>query len=105
MRASRARRAVAEEVGADAIGAVEVVRGRAGGKVGDAALFVDGDFAPGVDAADVLPGVFRPGFVAEFAGVWDGVKSPDEFAGEDVVGAEVPGEVLGSFRRERSRGG
>jgi hypothetical protein len=51
--------AVAEEIAADAIGPVVVIGGRTGGEVGDAPLFVDGDFAPCKgfwrECSDILP--------------------------------------------------
>ena len=49
--------AVAEEIGAFAVAAVHVVSGRAEREIADAALLIDRDFAPGIDAADVRPGV------------------------------------------------
>ena len=102
MRASSASRQFGEEVLADAVGAVVVEGRRAGGEVGDAALVVDAEFAPGVGAADVLPGVLRPGFVAEFAGVRHGVELPDELAGDDVVGAQVARRREVAFARGRA---
>ena len=58
---------VAEEIAADAIGAVVVIGRRAGREVGDAALFVHRNFAPRVGAAGVFPRVLRPRVVADFA--------------------------------------
>ena len=81
--------AVREEVRAVAIRSVEVIGGRAQREVGYAALFIDGDFAPGVGAADVFPGVWRPGVIAHLAGMRNGVELPDELAGDDVEGAEI----------------
>ena len=83
--------AIGKEVGSFAVGTVEVIGGGAEGEVGDAAFFVDGDFPPGVDAANPFVCVFRPGVVAHFAGVGDGVEGPHEFACAGVVGAEVAG--------------
>ena len=76
------------EVAADAIGAVVVVGRRAGREVGDAAARVDRDLAPGVGAADVLPGVLRPRLVALLAGMRHRVERPHQLAGDDVVGAQ-----------------
>ena len=70
--------AVAEQVAADAIGAVVVIGGRAGGEVGDAALFVDRDLAPRVGAARIFPRVLRPRVVALFAGTRNGVEGPHQ---------------------------
>ena len=81
----------AEQVGADPVGAVEVVGGRAERDVGDAARGVDRHLAPVVGAADVLPRVLRPGVVAELAGTRHGMERPHELAGQDVVGADVAG--------------
>ena len=95
--------AVAEQVRADAVGAVEIVGRRAGREVGDAALLVDGDLAPGVGAADVLPGVLRPGVVAELARMRNGVERPDQLAGEDVVRAEIAGRRSVAFAGRRAQ--
>ncbi len=81
----------AEEIRADAVGAVEVVGGRAQRDEGDAALGVDGHLPPVVDAADVLVGVLRPGVVAELTRTRHGVERPHQPAGEDVVRADISG--------------
>lgn len=86
---------VGVEVVAEAVEAVEVVDGGAGGDVDDAALFVEGHAGPVVGGAGDLPGVFGPGLVAGFAGKGDGVEDPAELAGVDVVGADVA--VQGRF--------
>ena len=72
------KQAIAEQIGALSVGAVEVVFGTADGNVDDAALLIDGEFAPGVCAADRFPGIFRPGVVSEFAGMRNGVEDPDQ---------------------------
>ena len=82
---------VAEQIRAVPVGAVEVVSRRAGGKENDAALGIDGELAPCIGAADVFPGIRRPGVVAEFTGMRDGVEPPRLFAGDDVVRANVAG--------------
>ena len=74
------QQAVAEQVGADAVAAVEIERRRSGREVDDAARHVDRDLAPGVGAADVLPGVLRPGVVAELARTRNGVERPHQRA-------------------------
>src|SRR5215467_13468277 len=81
--------AVAEQIGADTIGAVHIVGRRSQGKVGNAPLFIDGDLTPGVDAAYVLPGVRRPRVITELTGMRDSVKGPEQLAAEDVIGAQV----------------
>ena len=83
--------AIGEEVRAVPIGAVEVVRRRAGRDVDDAPVLVDRHLTPVVRAADVLVGVFRPRLVAELSGLRNGVKLPDELARDDVVGADIAG--------------
>ena len=52
---------------------------------------VAGDELPDVMAADVGPGVFRPGVIAEFAGVRNGVEGPTELAGAEIVSANISG--------------
>ena len=81
----------AVQVRARAIGAVVVVGRRPGREIGDAAGDVHRQLAPGVDRADVLVGVGRPGVVAELARLRDGVEAPHLLAGEDVEGAHVSG--------------
>ena len=49
------------------------------------------ELAPVVRAADVFPGVLRPGLVAELARVRHGVELPCQASGDDVVGADVAG--------------
>ena len=83
--------AVAEQVGALPVAAVEVVLRAAGRDVDDAALLVDRLLAPVVGAADGLPRVRRPGVVAELAGPRHGVKGPDQRAGAHVERADVAG--------------
>ena len=57
------QQAIGIQIGALAIRAVEIVSRRAQREIGYAALFIDGDFAPGVGAPDVLPGIRGPGFI------------------------------------------
>jgi len=83
--------AVAEQVRATAVGAVEVVLGAGGGRVEDAALGIDGEFTPDVGAADALICILGPGVVPELTGPRHGVEAPDELAGADIEGANVAG--------------
>ena len=83
--------AVAEEIRADAVRAVVVVGRRRNREIGDAALRIERDLAPHIDAARVLPGILGPGVVAELARLRNGVEGPHELAGDDVVGAHVTG--------------
>ena len=71
--------------------AVEVVRGRAGRRVDEAAPLVERHARPRVGAAAVLPRVLRPRLVAGLARVRDGVERPLLRAGVDVEGADVAG--------------
>lgn len=80
---------VGKETVADAIGAVPIGGCGADGDVHDAARCIDGHAAPVVGCAGVGPDILGPGFVAEFAGVRDGTKGPAEFAGVNIVGADV----------------
>ena len=97
--------AVGEQVGADAVGAVVVVGGRPGREIGDAALRVDRDLAPGIRAADVLLGVLRPRLVAGLAGMRDGVELPYQLAGQRRRRRAGLRAATGSPRRWRTRGG
>src|SRR5262249_33342884 len=83
--------AVAEEIRARSIGAVEVVFRTARRDVDDAAGGVDRELGPGVGAADRLPRVLRPRVVSELAFARDRVERPDEATGTDVVRAHVAG--------------
>ena len=80
-----------EQIAADAVHAVEVIRRRSERHVDDAAPRVDRHLAPVVHAADVLPGVLRPGVIAELARPRYGVEGPHQLAGQHVVGADVAG--------------
>ena len=68
---------------------VEVGRGRTGRHVNDAPLCIDCHPRPIVRRAAVCPGVRGPGVIAEFARVRNGVERPAQFAGPDVVGADI----------------
>jgi hypothetical protein len=82
---------VGEEVVAVAVAAVEIEGGGAGGHIDDAALRVEAHAGPGVGGAGVGVGFGGPGFIAEFAGLGDGVEDPGDGAGADVEGADVAG--------------
>ena len=83
--------AIAEEIRARPVCAVEIVGRRTGRHVDDPALLVDGELAPAVRAADVLVRVLRPCVVAVLARSRDGMELPDEVAGQHVVRANVAG--------------
>src|SRR5215472_2038470 len=90
---------IAEQVVTLAIGAIEIVCGRAGGEIDEAALFVHRHISPGIVAAYVFPSVLWIRFVAEFAGVRHGVKLPYEFAGNDIVSANIARRGYVAFTR------
>jgi len=94
--------AVAEQVGARAIAAVEVVLRTRGRHVDDAAGAIDRHLRPVVRAADALPRIFRPRVVAELPFVRDRVEGPDEASGADVEGTDIAGRRLVLLVRRRS---
>ena len=89
---------VREQVVAVTIGAVEVVGGRPRRGVDQPSRVIEGQPRPGVGAAAVAPGVFRPGLMAGLARVGDGVERPPLPAGVDIERADVArrgGQALG----------
>ena len=84
----------AEEIVAGAIAAVLIDRRRAERHIDDAALGIDGDEAPDVDARTVLPAVAGPGVVVFFTRSGNRTERPDQLAGVDVPGAHVAGRPL-----------
>jgi hypothetical protein len=89
---------ICEKVRARPVSAV-VVRGRsADGHVDRVGLFVRGHVpAPDVCAGAAVPTIVEPGFVTDFTRTRDGVKSPEELAGDRVVGARVARRSLGQL--------
>ena len=83
--------AIAEEIRSHAVRAVPVVGRRSQREVADGALLVDGDLTPGIDAADVFPGVGRPRLIAELPGTRHGVEGPEQLSGQHVVCPDVSG--------------
>ena len=79
------------EVVAEPIGAIEVGRRRAGRDVDQSTHGVHRHPRPVVRGPAVGPGVLRPGLVARFTRMRDGVKRPAERAGSHVIGADVAG--------------
>ena len=79
--ASAATMLVAEEIVAGAIAAVLIDRGCAERHVDDAALDVDGDEAPDVDAGAILPAVARPRVVELLARLRNRSERPHQLAG------------------------
>ncbi len=83
--------AVGEEVVADAIGAVKIKSGRAGGNVNDSANRIERHASPVVGGAAGFPGVTWPGFVAEFAKQRNGVERPAKLSGANIESANTAG--------------
>ncbi len=83
--------AVAEQVVAETVAAVEVEARCAEWDVRDAASFVDRQLAPVVDAAAVGERGLGPGLGADFAFLGHAVERPRELAGPHVVGVRVAG--------------
>ena len=83
--------AIGEEVVTNAVSAVKIKSGRACGHVKNSALGIESHARPVVCGPGSFPRPPRPGFVTEFAGVRNGVKRPAQFAGENVISANVAG--------------
>src|SRR5204863_2499905 len=80
----------------------KIKRSRTGGDESHSPLFVHGHTRPAVRAADVLPGVGRPGLVTRLARIRNCVERPDELAGARVVSADVSGRGGAGHIRARS---
>ena len=79
------------QIVANAIGAIIIEGGRAEGEIDDAVFFIDGDFAPGVDAARVFVGVLWPGFITIFSRKRNCMKYPNHLAGHYTVCPDMSG--------------
>ena len=83
------KKAIAEQISARPIGAIEIVFG-AGSRNEDYAAFrIDCHFAPGICAANGFPGVFGPSVMTEFTFVRNGVEDPTDCAGANVERADI----------------
>ena len=82
---------IREEIVANAIGAVEIKCGGACRCINNSALGIERHPSPIIRGAAGLPCVLWPSVMAEFTGMRDGVKRPAQFAGANVVGANVTG--------------
>ena len=80
---------VGEQVGSDAVAAVEIGGRRTSRDVDDAALRVHGHARPRVGAARGLPRVGRPGVVTEFTRPRNRVEGPANRAGAHVERAHI----------------
>src|SRR5258708_2987941 len=83
------KQSVCEEIVAYPVCSVKVEDCRPGRHIDDAALFVQRHPRPVVRCARSFPRVGRPGGVAEFARMRDGVKSPAKTAGANIESANV----------------
>ena len=86
--------AIAEQVGALAVAAVEVDRGRGEWNEDHPALLVDAHRRPGIGAAALVPGVALPSVVAVLAGTRHGVEAPGELACAGVESTDVTARPL-----------
>src|SRR3954469_14341827 len=87
--------AVAEQVRALMVAAIAVEGWRAEGQIGDAALLVDRQHVPDIDAGTLLPAVTVPTVVEFLTRPRNGMEGPGQLAGADVPGAHVPGRAFG----------
>ena len=83
--------AIGKKIVADAVRSIEVEGTGSGRGEDDAKLGIDAESGPGIGAARDLIRIGRPGFVAEFTRVRDGVEDPPLFASVDIEGANVAG--------------
>src|ERR1017187_3084402 len=97
------QQAIGEEIGPQAVRAVEIVLGAGGGRVENAAPRVQRHFAPNVGPADALPGILRPRLVPELPRMRNGVKRPDHLSTPHVEGANVPRRRSVALIRRRSQ--
>ena len=94
----------AEQVVAGAIAAVLIDRRRAERHVDDAAPGVDGEEAPDVDAAAVLPGLAGPGVVEALARLRHRAERPHQAPVVQIPRAHVAGGAAGRVLLRRAAG-
>src|SRR4026208_1397478 len=87
----RGNEASAEEVVPFAIATILIDRRRTKGHVDNAALDVDRNEPPDVDARSILPAFARPRVVVLLARAGNRVKGPHQFSGVNVPRAHVAG--------------
>src|SRR5262249_18219854 len=85
------KKCVGEKVRARSVDTVKIVLGARGRRINNAASLVEGEFTPDITSADNLPGVWRPGTVAEPSRMRNGVESPYQLAGSDVERPNIAG--------------
>src|SRR5262249_60802035 len=98
---------VGEKVVAMPVRPVKIESRRTGRREDQPMSLIDNQPRPIVSAADVSPGVFRPGLVTELARVRDRVKRPSLFTSANVERADVArrgGQRLASPSTEHQHG-
>src|SRR5262249_59807516 len=80
---------VSEQILPQSLAAVEIECRRSQGQKNQPALFIEAEPAPVVGGAGGLPRVAFPGFVAELAGMRDGMEDPAALAGVNVESPHV----------------
>src|SRR5690606_37469783 len=80
--------ALAEQVVARSVPAIEVIGGRLRRQIDIAQLQVRAHHRPDTGIASGLPGALLPGVVAELALQRDGVEGPYHLSGADVIAAD-----------------
>ena len=80
---------VGEEILAHPGAAVEIRSRGSGRDVHDAAPDIDAHACPRIRTAGSLPGIRRPRVITQLAWAGNGVKRPADFAGTDVIGANI----------------
>src|ERR1700733_8964451 len=81
---------ISEQVVADAVCAVKVRDRRACRNIDDATLSIESHATPVVRGACVSPRILRPGVIAEFPWMRNGVKRPANCSRMHVESANVP---------------
>src|SRR5262249_5815925 len=90
--------AISEEVIAHTVGGIKIGSSRTCRDINDAASHVDGHTGPVVGGTAGFPGALRPGVIAEFAGMGNGVKGPPELSSAYIERADVAGRGRQRFR-------
>src|SRR5581483_8749612 len=85
------KHAIGEQIVADPVRTIKVESCRAGGDKYKPSPLIKAHPRPIVGAANVLPRLLWPGFVAKLTRMGDGVEGPSNSSRADIVGADVPG--------------
>src|SRR5258708_4406966 len=89
---------IGEQIGGAPARAIKIKRRRSSRDEDDAALLIYNHSGPVVGGPARFPSVWRPGVMAKFTVMRNGVKGPAQFSGAHVVGAHIA-------RRRRQRFG